>query len=157
MSQNLEPENTTNSNDVTISEATNTSENNNSALGDSVVNAIYNTWESLEISDELLRGIFAYGFESPSPIQSKAIKPIMLGRDIIAQAQSGTGKTATFSIGALSRVNTKENCNQVLIMAPTHELAQQITSVINNLSNNVLHEEINCEKNHKKANEYNIP
>jgi translation initiation factor 4A len=135
MSQNLEPENTTNSSDVTISEATNTSANN--ALGDSVVNAVYNTWESLEISDELLRGIFAYGFESPSPIQSKAIKPIMLGRDIIAQAQSGTGKTATFSIGALSRVNTKENCNQVLIMSPTHELSTQIAGVIGSLGNGI--------------------
>jgi translation initiation factor 4A len=62
------------------------------------------SWDELEISGNILRGIYAYGFEKPSPIQQKAIKPIIMGKDIIAQAQSGTGKTATFSIGALSMV-----------------------------------------------------
>ena len=61
-------------------------------------------WDQLEINPNLLRGIFAYGFEKPSPIQQKAIKPIILGKDVIVQAQSGTGKTATFTIGALSRL-----------------------------------------------------
>ncbi len=52
-------------------------------------------WDELDLDPNLLRGIFAYGFEKPSPIQSKAIKPVIEGNDVIAQAQSGTGKTAT--------------------------------------------------------------
>lgn len=94
----------------------------------------YNSWDELNLEPELLRGIYAYGFEKPSPIQSKGIIPIKEGRDIIAQAQSGTGKTGCFAIGSLSRINLNENSNQVLIMAPTHELAQQISSVIKDLS-----------------------
>jgi translation initiation factor 4A len=97
----------------------------------------FNVWEDLEISEELLRGIFSYGFEKPSPIQMKAIKPIMMKRDVLAQAQSGTGKTATFSIGALSRVVIKDNFTQVLIMSPTHELTSQISDVISGLGTSI--------------------
>jgi len=96
---------------------------------------IINSWDELDINHDLLRGIYAYGFEKPSPIQSKAIKPIIEKRDIIGQAQSGTGKTATFSIGALSRVNINENYSQVLILSPTHELTHQTAKVITSLSN----------------------
>lgn len=92
------------------------------------------SWDELDICPELLRGIYGYGFEKPSPIQSKAIKPIIEGRDIIAQAQSGTGKTATFSIGALSRVDLKDASNQILILSPTHELTKQTAKVIKALS-----------------------
>lgn len=95
---------------------------------------LINSWDELDICPELLRGIYGYGFEKPSPIQSKAIKPIIEGRDIIAQAQSGTGKTATFSIGALSRVDLKDASNQVLILSPTHELTKQTAKVIKSLS-----------------------
>ena len=94
----------------------------------------FNSWDELELNSDLLRGIYAYGFEKPSPIQSKAIYPILCGSDIIAQAQSGTGKTGSFTIGALSKVVISENTNQVLIMVPTHELAHQITTVITSLS-----------------------
>lgn len=93
-----------------------------------------NSWDELNISHDLLRGIYSYGFEKPSPIQSKAIKPIIEGRDIIAQAQSGTGKTATFSIGALSRVDLNDKNNQVLILSPTHELTKQTAKVIRSLA-----------------------
>ena len=55
------------------------------------------TWDDFSFSEDLLRGIYNCGFEKPSPIQKKAIKPIMERRDLIAQAQSGTGKTGTFS------------------------------------------------------------
>lgn len=96
---------------------------------------IFTSWDELDLNPDLLRGIYSYGFEKLSPIQSKAIDPIRLGRDVIAQAQSGTGKTGSFTVGALSRINVNENSNQVLIMAPTHELAQQITSVIKSISN----------------------
>jgi translation initiation factor 4A len=95
---------------------------------------IFNSWDDLNLEPSLLRGIYAHGFEKPSPIQSKAIYPILQGHDLIAQAQSGTGKTGSFTIGALSKINTKDNCTQVIIMVPTHELAYQITAVITSLS-----------------------
>lgn len=92
-----------------------------------------NSWEDLELPETLLRGIYSIGFEKPSPIQQKAIKPIMMGRDIIAQAQSGTGKTATFSIGALSKIDMEKNATQVLILSPTRELTLQTSKVITSL------------------------
>lgn len=97
----------------------------------------FTSWDNLEISSELLRGIYSYGFEQPSPIQMKAIKPIMMKKDIIAQAQSGTGKTATFSIGVLHRISVKDNYTQALIMSPTHELTMQISGVISSLGNTI--------------------
>uniref|UniRef100_A0A6C0I8F7 RNA helicase n=1 Tax=viral metagenome TaxID=1070528 RepID=A0A6C0I8F7_9ZZZZ len=95
----------------------------------------FTSWDNLEINTDLLRGIYSYGFEQPSPIQMKAIKPIMLKKDLIAQAQSGTGKTATFSIGVLHRISVKDNYTQALIMSPTHELTTQISGVISGLGN----------------------
>ena len=86
-----------------------------------------------ESSPEILRGIFSYGYETPSPIQKKAINPIMNGLDVIAQAQSGTGKTATFSIGSLSRINIEKTVTQVLCLAPTRELTAQIASVFSSI------------------------
>ena len=88
-----------------------------------------NTWDDLELSPDLLRGIYAYGFENPSPIQKKAIKPIVMRRDVIAQAQSGTGKTATFTIGALSNVDVAINSTQALVLSPTKELTIQTAKV----------------------------
>ena len=95
---------------------------------------LINSWDDLDIDPNILRSIYAYGFEKPSPIQRRGIKPLVDGRDVIGQAQSGTGKTATFSIGALSRVDLTQNTNQILIMSPTHELTKQITKVITSLS-----------------------
>lgn len=88
------------------------------------------TFDGMNIPEELLRGIYAYGFEKPSAIQQRAIKPTMLGRDLIAQAQSGTGKTATFAIGTLGKLDLKLRECQSLILAPTRELAQQIQKVV---------------------------
>jgi translation initiation factor 4A len=90
---------------------------------------VYETFESMNLSEKLLRGIFAYGYERPSVIQSKGIVPIKDGRDIIAQARSGTGKTATFCIGAMSRINPADKNTQVLVLVHTRELAQQIHHV----------------------------
>jgi len=64
------------------------------------------TFEDMHLKENLLRGIYAYGYESPSAVQSRAIVQICKGRDTIAQAQSGTGKTATFSISALQVIET---------------------------------------------------
>ncbi|KAG7881879.1 hypothetical protein KL905_000636 [Ogataea polymorpha] len=77
-----------------------------------------------------LIGIFAYGYEQPSAIQQRAILPITEGRDVLAQAQSGTGKTATFTISALQRIDEKLKKTQALILAPTRELALQIQKVV---------------------------
>jgi translation initiation factor 4A len=93
----------------------------------------FHSWDELDLNPSILRGIFAYGFEKPSPIQQRAIKPIMEGRDVIAQAQSGTGKTATFTIGALQRINIADSATQVLILSPTRELSTQTAKVVSNL------------------------
>jgi translation initiation factor 4A len=78
----------------------------------------------------LQRGIYAYGFEKPSAIQQRAIVPVLTGRDTIAQAQSGTGKTGTFGISILQRLDMDVAECQALVLAPTRELAQQIQRVI---------------------------
>lgn len=92
------------------------------------------SWDELDtLNENVLRGIYGYGFEKPSVIQQQAIKPIMMGKDIIAQAQAGTGKTGAFTVGALSRVNVKDKSNQVLILAPTRELSIQIAQVITDI------------------------
>lgn len=87
-------------------------------------------WEQLDLPCNLLRGIYAYGFEKPSPIQSRAIAPATQGRDLVAQAQSGTGKTGFFAISCLSRVTPRSNGAQVIILSPTRELAQQSVEVV---------------------------
>jgi translation initiation factor 4A len=92
------------------------------------------TFDAMGLHDSLLRGIYAYGFERPSAIQQRAIKPMATGRDIIAQAQSGTGKTATFSVGILQMLDTSRAETQALILAPTRELAVQIKNVVVALS-----------------------
>ena len=95
--------------------------------------SIIKKWDELNLDSNILRGIYSHGFETPSPIQSKGILPILNGKDMIAQSQSGTGKTATFVIGALSRINFEEKLTQVLILAPTRELAIQINEVVTSL------------------------
>jgi len=90
-------------------------------------------WDDLDLKNEILRGIYSHGFERPSDIQQKSILPIINKRDVIAQAQSGTGKTGSFSISALQRVDFSSNDCQVLIIAPTRELVLQIFSVIINI------------------------
>jgi superfamily II DNA/RNA helicase len=94
----------------------------------------FSKWDELDIDPKILRGIYSYGFEIPSPIQSKSIISICKGRDIIAQAQSGTGKTASFTIGTLSHIDTESNYTQAIILAPTRELAIQITNVVCSIS-----------------------
>ncbi|EEP82826.1 eukaryotic initiation factor 4A-6 [Uncinocarpus reesii 1704] len=91
---------------------------------------ITDSFDAMNLRSELLRGVYAYGFERPSAIQQRAIMPVIKGSDVIAQAQSGTGKTATFSISALQKVDTNLKACQALILAPTRELAQQIQKVV---------------------------
>lgn len=94
---------------------------------------VHATFESMKLKPDLLKGIYGYGFEAPSAIQSRAIMQIISGKDTIAQAQSGTGKTATFTIGMLQIIDSKAKDCQALILSPTRELAVQIQNVVKNL------------------------
>jgi len=90
---------------------------------------VFESFDDYDLEENLLRGIYSYGFEKPSAIQQRGIKPLLDGRDTIGQAQSGTGKTATFVIGTLQRIDFGLNACQALILAPTRELANQIQKV----------------------------
>lgn len=110
---------------------------NNEELKEVLDTEIESNWEevvdnfdNMNLKTELLRGIYAYGFERPSTIQQRAIMPVIKGHDVIAQAQSGTGKTATFSISILQRIDVTLKATQALILAPTRELALQIQKVV---------------------------
>ncbi len=92
------------------------------------------SFEDLSLKENLLRGIFSYGFEVPSAIQSKSIPVLKSGKDIIAQAQSGTGKTGAFVIGSLERIDVEIKATQVIIISPTRELSKQTTEVVSELS-----------------------
>lgn len=101
------------------------------------------SFDGMELKENLLRGIYCYGFEKPSYIQQKSIIPLYSGFDIIAQSQSGTGKTGSFLIGAIQKVNEDLRESQVLILSPTRELASQIYDVLTaftvNMSNLTKH------------------
>ncbi|KAK9093619.1 hypothetical protein Syun_028530 [Stephania yunnanensis] len=88
------------------------------------------TFDEMGIRDDLLRGIYAYGFEKPSAIQQRAVLPIIKGRDVIAQAQSGTGKTSMIALTVCQMVDTSSREVQALILSPTRELAAQTEKVI---------------------------
>ena len=90
-------------------------------------------FEDMNMKENLLRGIYGYGFEKPSKIQQLTIPVIFDGKDLVAQSQSGTGKTGAFSVGILQRINEKENFPQAIILAPTRELSQQIDSVFTDI------------------------
>ncbi len=94
----------------------------------------YKTFDEMPLPEALLRGIYSQGFEQPSQIQQRAIVPIAQKNDLLAQAQSGTGKTGAFCIGSLCCVDTALQAVQVLILAPTRELADQIKKVASSLS-----------------------
>lgn len=94
----------------------------------------YAAFDEMGLSDEILRGVYGMGFDMPTPIQQVGIVPIKEGRDILAQARSGTGKTGTFTIGSLTRIDPSIKRVQVLVIVPTHELASQIATVATSLS-----------------------
>jgi len=112
--------------------ATNTVINDDIETNEPTSRVIEN-WDELDIDPSILRGIYAYGFEKPSPIQSKAVSPMLLEKDIIAQAQSGTGKTGCFTVGTLARVDFTKNDVQAIILSHTRELSLQTKNVIDSL------------------------
>ena len=92
------------------------------------------SFDELKINDNILRGVYAHGFEKPSSIQLKSIPIILSGKDIVAQAQSGTGKTGAFSIGSLCNIDETKQCIQCIVLVPTRELAEQVYKVIKDIS-----------------------
>ncbi|CAN2059301.1 unnamed protein product [Malus fusca] len=88
------------------------------------------TFDQMGLRDDLLRGVYNYGFEKPSAIQQRAVRPIIEGRDVIAQAQSGTGKTSMIALTVCQLVDTSSREVQALILSPTRELAAQTEKVI---------------------------
>ncbi|KAI3942402.1 hypothetical protein MKW92_037707 [Papaver armeniacum] len=95
------------------------------------------TFDEMGIKDKLLRGIYEYGFEKPSAIQQRAVMPIIQGRDVIAQAQSGTGKTSMIALTVCQIVDTSNNEVQALILSPTRELATQTENIILAIGNHM--------------------
>uniref|UniRef100_A0A2N9GCK6 RNA helicase n=1 Tax=Fagus sylvatica TaxID=28930 RepID=A0A2N9GCK6_FAGSY len=91
---------------------------------------VVTSFNDMGLKEELLRGIYSYGFDKPSAIQQRAVVPILLGRDVIAQAQSGTGKTSMIALTVCQKVDTATREIQALILSPTRELAAQTEKVI---------------------------
>lgn len=131
MTQNLQPPLNMNTLDE-LSHQETQSEGNSSKKDYNKINT--ESFEDLNLKDNVLRGIYGNGYEQPSVIQQKAILPLIDGNDLIAQAQSGTGKTATFTIGTLQRIEESEQSTQALILAHTRELALQILNVVKSIS-----------------------
>lgn len=94
----------------------------------------HDSFDDMELNENLLRGIYGFGFEKPSEIQKQAICPVIKGGDVIGQAQSGTGKTGAFTIGILNRINPDEKTLQAVVLLPTRELALQVETVARGLS-----------------------
>mmetsp|Transcript_43928 Transcript_43928/g.80276 ORF Transcript_43928/g.80276 Transcript_43928/m.80276 type:complete len:397 (-) Transcript_43928:13-1203(-) len=90
---------------------------------------VVESFDKLGLKADLLRGVYAYGFDKPSAVQQRAIRPILKGRDVIVQSQSGTGKTSVFCLGALQAVEANRPDPQVLLLSPTRELADQSAKV----------------------------
>ena len=104
----------------------------------------YTSFEDMNLKTPLLRGIYTLGYETPSMIQQKGIVPALKGNDVILHSQSGTGKTATFSIAVLNGISFEEfdpHMVQALILSPTRDLAQQTQQVVKNLGRYM---NINC-------------
>ncbi len=95
----------------------------------------FDNWDddNVNLKLPLLRGIYAYGYEKPSPIQQQSILTMQNGKDLIAQAQSGTGKTGAFTIGTLQYMDETLQKPQVIVLSPTRELAQQTYSVFSSI------------------------
>lgn len=133
------PKSTTTSTSTSITSITSTSttpQSKSKSKDDLVLedNLIVNSFDNMGLKENLLRGIYGYGFENPSLIQSKAIPQILKKRDVIVQSQSGTGKTGTFVISTLQSVDATVNGCQGMIIGHTKELACQIYEICTNMA-----------------------
>ena len=100
-----------------------------------------NDWEDYFLKRELLMGIFEKGFEKPSPVQEEAVPIALAGRNILARAKNGTGKTGAFVIPCLEKTDVAKECIQCLIILPTRELALQTSSIVKEIGK---HMKVNC-------------
>merc|ERR1712178_622331 len=141
--QSFESPPTQNLNDQAKTRKETNQENNNPNLEFNQNVQAYEDFESMQLKSSLLRGIYGYGFEKPSVIQQKAIVPCLNKNDVIAQAQSGSGKTATFGIAVLNNVEVDIRENQAIILAPTRELAIQHSTVMRCLGEFLLENGLN--------------
>ena len=91
-------------------------------------------FDSLKLNENLLKGVYLHGFTQPSKIQIKGISSINTGKDCILQSQSGTGKTATYLLGVMNRLDPEEKTCQGIIITPTRELADQVHNVAEDLA-----------------------
>ncbi|KAK9852123.1 hypothetical protein WJX84_011567, partial [Apatococcus fuscideae] len=98
---------------------------------------VVKSFDMMGLKHDLLRGVYNYGFEKPSAIQQRAVQPIINGRDVIAQAQSGTGKTSMISLTMLQLLDTSLRECQALILSPTRELAAQTEKTISAIGNSM--------------------
>jgi len=94
------------------------------------------SFEDFGLSSEMLKSILSMGFEEPTPIQAKTIPVLLMGKDVIGQAQTGTGKTAAFGIPIIEKVDRQINSVQAIVLAPTRELAMQAAEEMNKLGKN---------------------
>lgn len=110
-------------------------------LTEDVTNTKGNDFEDYFLKRELLMGIFEKGFERPSPIQEEAIPIILAGRNVLARAKNGTGKTAAFIIPCLEKTDVNQNHIQILILVPTRELALQTSAIVKEMGK---HMKVEC-------------
>jgi ATP-independent RNA helicase DbpA len=92
------------------------------------------SFSSLQLASEQLKNLHDLGFEAMTPIQARALPEVLAGKDIIAQAKTGSGKTAAFALGILERINTQSKAVQALVVCPTRELADQVSKEIRRLA-----------------------
>ncbi len=92
------------------------------------------TFSSLSLQPELLKNIESLGYTEMTPIQAQGLPPILLGKDVIGQAKTGSGKTAAFGLGILAGLDTRSLQVQALVLCPTRELADQVSKAIRQLA-----------------------
>ena len=88
------------------------------------------SFQQLALSEPILKALNDVGYETPSPIQAETIPLLLSGRDVLGQAQTGTGKTAAFALPALSNIDISQRDPQILVLAPTRELAIQVAEAV---------------------------
>ena len=94
-------------------------------------------FQQLALPDAILTALDSVGYETPSPIQAQTIPLLLDGRDVLGQAQTGTGKTAAFALPALANIDLKQKDPQVLVLAPTRELAIQVSEAFQKYAANM--------------------
>ncbi len=96
-------------------------------------------FNNLNLNEKLLENLKTLGFETATPVQTQALPIILAGKDIIAEAQTGSGKTVAFGLGILNEIKTNSMFTQGLVLCPTRELAEQVATELRNLCRLIPH------------------